>query len=123
MSTNLKQNYLYKSPNLIFFFLGPKYNTTSTMAILSNIESCTSLIIDVGVIGPNGVGPLSKKPIDIVTPFDPTLPPKDIRIEQLEHSLKPMITISWKASCHHPVQPSLQSYKVCILKIILYDLC
>jgi len=88
------------------------------MAILSNIESCTSLIIDVGIIGPNGVGPVSNRPINIVTPFDPTLPPKDIRIEQLEHSLKPMIAISWKASCH-PVQ---QSYNVCIFKVILYGL-
>lgn len=65
-------------------------------------------MIDVGIIGPNGIGPLSKRPLDIITPFDPTVPPKDIKIEQLEHTLKAMILISWKASCH-PVQ---QSYKV-----------
>lgn len=65
-------------------------------------------MIDVGIIGPNGVGPLSKRPLDIITPFDPTVPPKDIKINELEHTLTPKIVISWKASCH-PVQ---QSYKV-----------
>lgn len=76
--------------------------------MLSNIESCTSLVIDVGIIGPNGIGPLSKKPLDIITPFDPTVPPRDIKIEEIEDSRNPMIIISWKAACH-PVQ---QSYKV-----------
>lgn len=71
-------------------------------------------MIDVGVIGPNGIGPLSKRPFNIITPFDPTVPPKDIRIEQLQHSSDPTILISWKASCH-PVQ---QSYKVKTLKMI-----
>jgi len=65
-------------------------------------------MIDVGIIGPNGIGPLSKRPLNINTPFDPTVPPKDIKIEQLEHSVKTMILISWKSSCHS-VQ---QSYKV-----------
>jgi len=90
------------------FVLGPKYNTSATIAILSNIESCTSLMIDVGIIGPNGIGPLSKRPLDIITPFDPTVPPKDIKVEQVQHPQKNMIIITWKASCH-PVQ---QSYKV-----------
>lgn len=83
------------------------------MAILSNIESCTSLRIDVGVIGPNGIGPLSKSPFDIITPFDPTVPPKDIKIELIEDQSK--IIITWKASCHPSVQ---QSYKV---KTIVYN--
>lgn len=69
-------------------------------------------MIDVGVIGPYGIGPLSKKPMNIITPFDPTVPPKDIKVEQLEHLLQAMIVISWKASCH-PVQ---QSYKVITFK-------
>lgn len=90
------------------FVLGPKCNTSANIAILNNIESCTSLMIDVGIIGPNGIGPLSKKPFEIITPIDPTVPPKDIRVEQLEHKIKPMIRISWKASCY-PIQ---QSYKV-----------
>lgn len=94
-----------------FLSTGPKYNTTETIALLSNIESCTSVMIDVGIIGPNGVGPLSKKPLDIITPYDPTVPPKDIKVEQIEHSTKVMILISWKASCH----PVTQSYKVSIL--------
>jgi len=71
-------------------------------------------MIDVGVIGPNGIGPLSKIPSNIKTPFDPTVPPKDIKIEQLEHTNQPMILISWKASCH-PVQ---QSYKVRTFQIM-----
>lgn len=71
-------------------------------------------MIDVGVIGPNGIGPLSKRPFTIITPFDPTVPPKDIQIELLEHTSEPMILISWKASCH-PVQ---QSYKVRTVLII-----
>lgn len=93
------------------FLLGSKYNTTSTLAILSNIESCTSLMIDVGIIGPNGIGPLSKRPFDIKTPFDPTVPPKDIKIEPMDSEVKAMIVISWKASCH-PSPQSQQSYKV-----------
>lgn len=96
---------------ILTFFIGPKYNTTETIALLSNIESCTSVTIDVGIIGPNGIGPLSKKPLDIITPYDPTVPPKDIKVEQIEHSTKVMILISWKASCH----PVTQSYKVSIL--------
>lgn len=92
------------------FILGHKYNTSATIAILSNIESCTSLTIDVGIIGPNGIGPLSKSPLEIITPFDPTVAPKDIKIEPIEHSTKTMIIISWKASCHS-VQ---QSYKVSV---------
>lgn len=77
-------------------------------------------MIDVGIIGPNGIGPLSRKPIDIATPFDPTVPPKDVQIELLEHSLKPMIVISWKASCHS-IQ---QSYKVSkfLLKVNFVDI-
>lgn len=75
-------------------------------------------MIDVGVIGPYGIGPLSKKPLSIGTPFDPTVPPKEIKIIQLEHTVKPMITISWKASCY-PVQ---QSYKVITFKIIFLPL-
>jgi len=75
-------------------------------------------MIDVGVIGPNGIGPLSKRPFTIITPFDPTVPPKNIKIEQLEHTSQPMILISWKASCH-PVQ---QSYKVRTFKIIFYNI-
>lgn len=74
-------------------------------------------MIDVGIIGPNGIGPLSKRLLDISTPFDPTVPPKDIKIERLEHTLKAMILISWKASCH-PVQ---QSYKVEIFKVNFND--
>lgn len=73
-------------------------------------------MIDVGIIGPNGIGPLSKRPLDIITPFDPTVPPKDIKIEQLDNTLKAVILISWKASCH-PVQ---QSYKVGTFTIIFH---
>ncbi|XP_050441242.1 sortilin-related receptor-like isoform X2 [Adelges cooleyi] len=105
---------VYFGTNANELMSGYKYNTTGTLAILSNIESCTSLMIDVGIIGPLGVGPLSKRPLDIVTPFDPTIPPKAIKVEQLVGSPKPMIVISWRASCH-PVQ---QSYKVNILEII-----
>lgn len=103
---------VYYGTNVNDLLNGPKYNTSATIAILINIESCTSLMIDVGVIGPNGIGPLSKRPFNIITPFDPTVPPKDIKIELLQHSSDPMILISWKASCH-PVQ---QSYKVSVLE-------
>ncbi|XP_050528252.1 sortilin-related receptor-like isoform X2 [Daktulosphaira vitifoliae] len=103
---------VYYGTNTNELLSGYKYNTTATLAILSNIESCTSLMVDVGIIGPIGVGPLSKKPLDIVTPFDPTVPPKDIKVEQIKNSLKAMVIISWKASCH-PVQ---QSYRVSILE-------
>lgn len=71
-------------------------------------------MIDVGIIGTYGIGPLSKTPLDIITPFDQTVPPKDIKIEPGEHKDYPMIVISWKASCH-PVQ---QSYKVNTFLII-----
>uniref|UniRef100_A0A2S2QL46 Sortilin-related receptor n=1 Tax=Sipha flava TaxID=143950 RepID=A0A2S2QL46_9HEMI len=103
---------VYYGTNTNELLSGHKYNTSATIAILSNIESCTSLTIDVGIIGPNGIGPLSKRPLEITTPFDPTVPPKDIKIEPMEHSTKAMIIISWKASCHS-VQ---QSYKVNILE-------
>lgn len=73
-------------------------------------------MIDVGIIGTYGIGPLSKRPLDIITPFDPTVPPRDIKIELAEHTDTPMIIISWKASCH-PVQ---QSYKVKIYFLIIF---
>lgn len=86
--------------NINILFLGPKYNTSLTSASLSNMASCTSLMIAVGIIGPNGIGPLSMSPTTIVTPFDPTAPPKDIKVEQMEHRVKAMVVISWKASCY-----------------------
>lgn len=85
---------------------------------MNDIESCTSLTIDVGIIGPNGIGPLSKRPLEITTPFDPTAPPKDIKIELMEHSIKAMIIISWKASCHS-VQQSFKVRVIVLIKILI----
>jgi hypothetical protein len=78
--------------------------TKEAFATLEELDACEDYFIEVGVLGPGGVGPLSGSPLSTHTPPDPLAPPKDVSVGPL--SLKDMLVqVSWRAPCDLIQQP------------------
>lgn len=71
--------------------------TRDTHIVLKNLFSCEIYMVQIRVIEPFGIGPASND-YKIVTKFDPTSPPKDLKFES-SNVYKTKYRISWKLPC------------------------
>lgn len=72
-------------------------NTTRTEVVLKDLVPCESYLASVGIVAPEGPGPLSRKPLVIETPYDENKPPRNVRasMNQETHQLD----ITWEHNC------------------------
>lgn len=75
----------------------PKHTTQETNYLLKELHECQSYLIAVGIVGPNGPGPLGKNPRAIETPYSHKKPPKNLAVSFDE--TKQTMDISWEHSC------------------------
>lgn len=71
--------------------------TTQTEVVLTNLVPCESYLASVGIVEPEGPGPLSVKPLVIETPYDDNKPPRNLRavMNAQTHELD----IFWEHNC------------------------
>lgn len=87
-----------------FVFSEPRINTTGTSTILSELKSCESYLISVGIVGPRGPGPLGRNPLNLETEYDEKSPPRNVvvAVDPKQHTM----TVSWENNCplasHNP---------------------
>lgn len=72
-------------------------NTTKTEAVLNDLIPCESYMSSVGILEPEGPGPLSRKPLVIETPYNENKPPRNLRatMNAKDHELD----ITWEHNC------------------------
>lgn len=81
-------------------FIASRVNTTATSYKLTKLRPCESYVVSVGIVGPIGPGPLGRNPLKLDTPYNNTLPPKELTVDisGTSHNSSEMI-IQWKHSC------------------------
>jgi hypothetical protein len=95
--------------------LGIKVETTKTSAMIKRLEACEEYLVDVGVIGPFGMGPMSS-PKQIQTAMDERAPPKELQIRTTNDILS--LVLAWKAPCpalEKPIAYNVSGSVFCIL--------
>lgn len=87
--------YYGTTSNELFDF--PKIRTNDTVAIIKNVVLCESYLISVGIIGPNGPGPLGRNPKMVETEYNEKKSPNyiDVDIDNNSHEMK----LKWEHSC------------------------
>ncbi|XP_059482311.1 sortilin-related receptor-like [Neocloeon triangulifer] len=110
--TTVKMNWdLPKDPRKIKWHYGVYYATdmnqlmqrplvtTSELAVsIKSLEACESYIFDVGIVGPIGAGPMSGKQINLITQYNPSAAPKNLRTVRDPVKLT-SLNVTWSASC------------------------
>lgn len=74
-----------------------RLNTTDLSATISKLHACEMYAFSVGVIGPYGVGPISK-PVFVTTFMNARAPPKNLTVVPDEHDPL-VIYVRWSPSC------------------------
>lgn len=91
---------IYYGTNMDELYEAFKINTTATSYRLTNLQLCESYLVSVGIVGPVGPGPLGRNPLKLDTPYNNTLPPKELTVDITESShLYSEMKIQWKHSC------------------------
>lgn len=75
----------------------PKLNTTKTQIELINLLPCESYLIGVGIIGPDGPGPLPQTAIIVETPYDESKPPRNLQANMNANTHE--LEIMWEHNC------------------------
>lgn len=89
--------------------------TTNLAATIKDLEACESYFFAVGVHGDEyGAGPLSE-PVFLPTHYNPTAPPKRVRVAPTEKS--DTIVVFWSASCATIEEPI--SYTITLTEMVL----
>ncbi len=74
--------------------------TTTNSIVIEHLGTCENYFIDVGLVGPEGLGPLTENPLKIQTMMDDKAPPKNLNvIYQHDSTERLKIDVSWDASC------------------------
>ncbi|KAK7863063.1 hypothetical protein R5R35_006484 [Gryllus longicercus] len=89
---------IYYSPTLAQLFHGALNYTQNLNFNLTGLASCESYVIDVGVVGPLGAGPLNGRPQNFFTSFDPIAAPRGVTVSQ-DPTNSTLMKLQWKASC------------------------
>jgi len=92
------------------FFIEARQSTNLTSTVIEDLDSCETYLIDVGLVSPQGVGPLTESPKQIITRMDENAPPKDVKIVEIGSNMQ--VRVTWKAPC--PVLETPLSYNVSI---------
>ncbi|XP_058466286.1 sortilin-related receptor-like [Malaya genurostris] len=91
---------IYYGTNMDQLFDASKINTTATSYKLMKLRPCESYLVSVGIVGPIGPGPLGRNPLKLDTPYNNTLPPKELTVDISETSqIYSEMIIQWKHSC------------------------
>lgn len=91
---------IYYGTNMDQLFEASRINTSATSYKLTKLRPCESYVVSVGIVGPIGPGPLGRNPLKLDTPYNNTLPPKELNVDisGTGHNSSEMI-IQWKHSC------------------------
>lgn len=91
---------IYYGTNMDQLFEASRINTTATSYKLTKLRPCESYVVSVGIVGPIGPGPLGRNPLKLDTPYNNTLPPKELNVDIVETSqIYSEMIIQWKHSC------------------------
>lgn len=71
--------------------------TTKTEAVLNDLLPCESYLASVGIVEPEGPGPLSRKPLVIETPYNEMKPPRNLRATM--NADRHELDITWEHNC------------------------
>lgn len=71
--------------------------TTKTEAILNDLLPCESYLASVGIVEPEGPGPLSRKPLVIETPYNENKPPRKLNATMNADTND--LEITWEHNC------------------------
>ncbi|XP_038113433.1 sortilin-related receptor [Culex quinquefasciatus] len=91
---------IYYGTNMDQLFEASKINTTATSYKLTKLRPCESYLVSIGIVGPIGPGPLGRNPLKLDTPYNNTLPPKELTVDISDSSqINSEMIIQWKHSC------------------------
>lgn len=76
---------------------GPRFRTNQTEAILKDLLPCESYLVRVGIVEPEGPGPLSRIPLLFLTPYDEKKPPRNLRASMNAEAHE--LDITWEHNC------------------------
>lgn len=82
---------------MLWVISGAKFTTTNLSATIKNLAACEEYLLNVGLVGPLGVGPLTT-PLSIVTSYNKNASPKRLSVERHPNDENVMI-VKWKSSC------------------------
>lgn len=88
--------------------------TKNTSVTIHELAACQSYTFLVGLVGPLGLGPLSREPQSIITQFNPKAAPKNLRVLTDPHNNTAM-SVTWSAPCS--VMTQSIPYEVSVLVI------
>lgn len=71
--------------------------TKKTEAVLKNLVPCETYLASVGIVEPEGPGPLPRKPLVIETPYDDNKPPRNLRATINVQTRE--LEIQWEHNC------------------------
>uniref|UniRef100_A0A2M4B8R2 Sortilin-related receptor n=1 Tax=Anopheles marajoara TaxID=58244 RepID=A0A2M4B8R2_9DIPT len=88
---------VYYGTSMDALYEAARFNTTSRTANLTQLQSCQSYLVSVGIVGPIGPGPLGRNPLKLETAYDLLQPPKELNVT-INDASQEMI-IKWQRSC------------------------
>ncbi|XP_026686698.1 sortilin-related receptor [Diaphorina citri] len=98
-SRKIKWTYgIYYATSIKDLFLGHKISTEKLSYTIRDLGACEYYSFSVGIIGPNGIGPLSV-PVNVATEFNNRSPPKRINVITPNKEDETNVTIRWSSSC------------------------
>lgn len=71
--------------------------TTKTEAVLTDLVPCEKYLASVGIVEPEGPGPLSRTPLVIETPYNEDKPPRNLRATMNADTHE--LDITWEHNC------------------------
>ncbi|KAF6211596.1 hypothetical protein GE061_012109 [Apolygus lucorum] len=89
---------IYYSTNSTDLLKKAKNVTTAQSMLIKGLGACEKYMIDVGLVGPLGSGPLTAAPVTVTTGNDPQAPPKRLAAVLDRHN-DTLLDVSWSSSC------------------------
>ncbi|XP_063217852.1 sortilin-related receptor-like [Bacillus rossius redtenbacheri] len=91
----------------------PLYTTSDLSTVVNVLQACEDYLFAVGVVGPLGVGPISKNPPHMITEFNDKAPPKSVVMGPYLHN-ETRMWVNWTSSCPEMREPI--GYEVTIVE-------
>lgn len=77
-----------------------KLFTSGESVVVEKLDACEVYLFDVSIVGPDGIGPLTERPVTVRTKMDELAPPKRVSVKYFHDSPDRLsVNVTWNAPC------------------------